>query len=1324
MLRNGETLPTVAATGGNVAKLELKLLGGLEARVGAAPVAFPTRHCMLLLAYLALKPDLAQTREALSALFWGEREDAQARSSLRQTLYRLRQTLDGLDCPVLDADHRMVRLSKTDLVCDVSAFEAALGGHAADLPSALDLYQGDLLADCGRTDPNFDGWLREERMRVRILAVEGFRRLAGLLREQRRFAEMEIVARRLVNLDEYDEEAHRLLMAACSLQGRRNAALAAYSELAEALSDQLGVSPEPETVELFRQIRERRPMTVSSEGERNEGSQERLHDQIASASDAAPGAPEAASALNEPERRQVTALAVNLTTTADDADDADPETSMGSRLPVLQEIAALAKRFGGHPCPVVGDEFVVLFGATTAQEDHALRACNAALAIGRRLSELPNAIAARIGLHSGEMIVRGTLEAQAFEGVAAGPPMTRAQQLARSLRPGAIGLTRALCERIEGYFETAPVKGDGRGTEPARGDTYLLISATGARDRLQARAGRELSAFAGRSMELSQLKRALGRTRTGRGEITAIVGEAGIGKSRLLQEFLRTLPLDEITLLQTGATSQDKETTYAPIADLLRTWLGAGPQDTSESILEKLDAQPATQNVSGPFSGAALRSILGLAVEDEEWADLSPPQRRTQIIETVRTVLIHESRKRPTVIACEDLHWIDDESQAVLDGLIDDLPGARLMLLVTYRPEYRHDWVGRSFFSLVRVDALPDESALGLIDSLLGSDESLDRLRSLLLKQCGGVPLFIEESVRALAESDSLAGAPGSYRLAKPVDQLELAPTIRDVLAARIDRLATPERSLLQRASVIGTTVPLGLLRRISECSEKELMDRLGELRAAEFLYQTGWHPEEEYEFKHALTHEVAYRTLLKESRRTMHAQLVDVIESLHGDRLNAHVERLSHHASQGEIWDKAALYLTRAGENAVQLSAYQQAHSFLARAVEATDRLPRNSETLQASIDVRLSLRPVLVPAGQFDATRRYLEEAEALAAQLQDDSVLSAINIHKSYMLSTHGALEEAIDAAERGLAIAMETSAEALGKEALLALGQSCSLAALSTRTIELLEPALSYWIDENRHERFGHTGTRSIWCLGWLGNAHAQLGEFDAALRHTSTACDIAAETNRPVDLLFARHRHGAALLMQGELDRAIPHLEAAFETARATDAPIFRPWAAGDLGYAYVLAGCANDGERLLREARNHARERRLLQFEGWNMVRLADAGCRGRRPEAVADLAGAALKRARDIGDQLLDAVALRMLAAGSSSGDDADTDTAERYLKEAIDLAEQRGLRPELAHCRRALGDLHRQAGRQVAASAEHTAADKIERQCAIKAWPGPAEN
>lgn len=1301
-----------------MAKLELKLLGGAEARVGSAPVTFPTRHCMLLLAYLALKPDLAQSRDALSALFWGEREDAQARSSLRQTLYRLRQTLDGCDCPVLEADHRTVRLSSTALSCDVTSLETALRGETAGLLTALDLYRGDLLADCGRTGPGFDNWLREERTRLRILVGEGFRRLASMLRDQRRFAEMEIAARKLIDLDEYDEEARRLLMIACNLQGRRNAALAAYAEFAALLSDQLGVSPEPETADLFRQIQEKKPAAAaSSRTDKKEPPQTRLVERQPPVAAGAGAGAEQLSVPGEAVRREVTVLAINLAALAEGNEDGDPETSIGRMTPVLRDIAAIAGRFGGEPCQAVGDDLYVLFGATTAHEDHAVRACNAALAIADGLTAQTEAIAARIGLHCGEMIVRTLSQAQAFEGVAAGPPIARAQQLARSVRPGKIALSRTLRKRVEGFFDMVPASGrDGK--EPARDGVQLLVSATGARSRLQALAERRFSDFTGRTAELAELQRALDRTMAGRGEITAVVGDAGIGKSRLLQEFFRTLPARELTLLKTGAASHDNETTYAPVGELVRDWLGV---EADEQIEERLAEKLGAPGTSRQISDAPLRSILGLPVHDSEWEELSPPQRRARIIDAVRTILIHESRRKPTIIVFEDLHWIDQETQAVLDDLIDDLPGARLMLLVTYRPEYQHDWVGRSFFSLVRVHALPGEIALALIDSLLGADESLDRLKRLLLEQCGGVPLFIEESIRALADSDSLAGPAGNYRLVRPVEQLELAPTIRDVLAARIDRLSTSQKSLLQRASVIGTTVPLGLLRGICQCNDTELMETLAELRAAEFLYQTKWQPEEEYEFKHALTHEVAYRTLLKDSRRAMHAQLVEVIEGLDAVNTNDLVERLAYHAAQGEVWEKAVVYLGRAGENAVHLSAYQQARSFLTRAVEATDRLPKSEHSLRAAIDARLSLRPVLV-AGEFDAARQYLDEAETLAAQMQDDVASGAINVHKSYVLSTHGMLEQAIEAAENGLAIAQRAGAEDLRKEALLALAQSCSLAARSARTISLLRPALGYWIDEHRHERFGHTGTRSIWCLGWIGGAYAQLGDFDTALEHTSTACAIAAETKRPVDLLFARHRHGETLLARGEIDQAVPHLQAAFDIAGATEAPIFRAWVAGDLGHANLLGGRVNDARMLLQESCKQARQLKLRQFESWSVVHLAAARRLTGEADAAVELSRAALKRAREIGDHMLEIAALRELATGLSACEPADDAAAQDCLTESIRLAKQRSLLPELAHSLDALGDLHRRAGRTAAAEREQAAADRIRLECSVAARPALA--
>jgi predicted ATPase len=343
---------------------------------------------------------------------------------------------------------------------------------------------------------------------------------------------------------------------------------------------------------------------------------------------------------------------------------------------------------------------------------------------------------------------------------------------------------------------------------------------------------------------------------------------------------------------------------------------------------------------------------------------MTPSGRRStrrsgaRTLDAVKRLLFRESQMQPLLVVFEDLHWIDTETQALLNSLVESLPTARALLLVNYRPEYQHDWGRKTYYTQLRLDSLPPESAEELLHALLGADPAFQPLRGLLIDRTQGNPFFLEESVRTLVETDVLIGERGAYRLSKPFQATLVPATVQAVLAARIDRLPPEEKRLLQTASVIGKDVPLPLLQDVAELTDDELGRGLAHLQAAEFLYETSLFPDLEYTFKHALTHDVAYGSLLLDRRRALHARIVHAIEVSYPDRLAEHAERLAHHAFRGEAWEKALVYLRQAGAKAIVRCAYRQAVEYLDQALVALQHLPRSPETIAQAIDLRCDLR------------------------------------------------------------------------------------------------------------------------------------------------------------------------------------------------------------------------------------------------------------------------------------------------------------------------------------------------------------------------------
>ena len=493
---------------------------------------------------------------------------------------------------------------------------------------------------------------------------------------------------------------------------------------------------------------------------------------------------------------------------------------------------------------------------------------------------------------------------------------------------------------------------------PGPVEVYELTGAIPGRSRVQAAAARGLTRFVGREGELEQLAQALDRARGGHGQVVAVVGEPGVGKTRLYREFSRSDRFRGWSILEADPVSYGQATSYGPVIELLRAYFRIESSDDPSRIREKVTSQLVSLEPRLAPSVPPILSLLDVAIEDEQWDRLDPSQRRSRTLDALRRLLLQESRVRPLVVVFENLHWIDPATQALLDSLVESLPTARLLLLVSYRPEYTHGWGSKTYYRQLQLDPLPPGNAEALLEALLGSDVSLAPLERLLLERTEGNPFLLEECVRTLVETGALVGARGAYRLVRPIELVQVPATVRAVLAARIDRLPPDDKRLLQSASVVGKHVPFALLHAVAEGSEDALRAGLGRLQATEFLYETLLFPDLEYTFKHALTHEVAYGTLLHDRRRTLHARIAAAIESAHADRLPEQIERLAHHAFHGEVWDKAVSYLRQAGAKAAGRSAYREARTCFEQALVALEHLPQTPDTLAQAIDLRFDLR------------------------------------------------------------------------------------------------------------------------------------------------------------------------------------------------------------------------------------------------------------------------------------------------------------------------------------------------------------------------------
>jgi class 3 adenylate cyclase len=684
----------------------------------------------------------------------------------------------------------------------------------------------------------------------------------------------------------------------------------------------------------------------------------------------------------EGERKQVTVLYADLKGSMELLADRDPEEARKLLDPVLERMMEAVHRYEGTVNQVMGDGIMALFGAPLAHEDHAVRACYAALRMQDSVKQYAEVVRRtegvlvqiRVGLNAGDVVVRSIGSDLHMDYTAVGQTTHLAGRMEQMAAPGSILLTAEVLRLAEGYVGVKPlgpmsVKGLGAPIE-----VYEVTGAGPVRTRLQAAAARGLTKFVGRDHEIEQLRQALGRAGSGHGQVVAIVGEPGVGKSRLVWEVTHSHRSSGWLVVQASPVSYGQATPYLPVIDLLKAYFQIEERDDQRRMREKVMGKLLALDRSLEPSLPAFLTLLDVPEDNDSWAMLDPPQRRQRTLEVIKRLLLREAQVQPLVLVFEDLHWIDSETQALLDSLIEGLPTARVLLLVNYRPEYQHGWGSRTFYTQLRLDPLPPEGAEALLQALLGDDASLRPLSALLIERTEGNPFFLEESVRTLVETKGLVGERGAYRLVTALPSIQIPTTVQAILAARIDRLPGDDKRLLQIASVIGADVVLPLLQAVADLPEEALRRGLRHLQAAEFLYETRLFPDVEYTFKHALTHEVAYGGLLQERRRALHARIVEAIERLYAGRLVEQVDRLAHHASRGEAWEKALTYGRQAGARAYARSSNREAMACWEQALAALAHLPENRETIEQAIDLRLDVRNALQLLGELGPILEYL--------------------------------------------------------------------------------------------------------------------------------------------------------------------------------------------------------------------------------------------------------------------------------------------------------------------------------------------------------------
>jgi DNA-binding winged helix-turn-helix (wHTH) protein/tetratricopeptide (TPR) repeat protein len=1015
------------------------------------------------------------------------------------------------------------------------------------------------------------------------------------------------------------------------------------------------------------------------------------------------------------EHKVVTVLCGGLTEAADWAERLGAEAMHHLMQTILARVQNIMQRYDGTLVQVSGEGFVGLFGAPIAHEDHARRAVLAAVELRQRLQEetafsaqtLGKRVILRFGLHTGSIVVGPLPHTPQQLYTAVGATTTLATVLQQRENPDTILLSAATYELVQAEIHGMPA-----GTLNRAGQTFPLLLYT-VQDVRQRRGGvpgrrrRPLTHYVGRERELAILHEHLRQAMQGQGQVIGIVGEPGMGKSRLLYEFVQQVADQAVTYYEGHCLPYGTTTPYGPLLDVLRQHCGlpdrVSPATVTAAVHRMLTATGLAPDEAAPF----LLQLLNVSVASEPLAQLSPQARRARTFALLRQIFLHTSRQQPLVLGIENGHWLDATSEEWLLSLVEQASRVPFLLLVTYRPGYKPPWLGQSVATQVSLAPLPSTASRVIVQAVAQVMPLPEwRIQEIVAKAAGN-PFFLEELTQTALEQD------GEHAT------LLIPETIQAVLTARIDRLPSETKRLLQTAAVIGHDVPLELLQTVGECPETTLHQHLRILQHAELLYEKQAFPETVYTFKHALTHEVVYNSLLQARRRTLHARIVECLEILDTNRLVDPVDRLAHHALRGEVWDKAMTYCQQAGARANDRAAVREAVTYFEQALQAFAHMPEPGDAPGLAIDLRLALGHALILLGEHGRNLALLGEAEALARVLDDRAQLVRVLVLMATVLRITGNHDGAIAAGRQALELAAVLSESALQElaahhlgTAFQAIGDYGQAAELQRRNVEAVD----------RESGTPRTDVR-IWSQAWLARHLGALGAFAEGRCHGEEALRLATLKGRGHTPITAHGCLGLLFLAQGELEHAIRVLNQGLALCRASGRGDWGPMIAAGLGYAYALQGRLVEGYALLEEGISENIRMGVLGSQSVVVAWLSEVCRLAGRGEEARQHARRALALARQLKERGNEALALHQLGTVLAHADPPEVEAAATHYRQALTLAEALGMRPLQAHCHHSLGALYSQIGWLELAHTELTMAIHLYSTMDMTFWLSQAE-
>jgi class 3 adenylate cyclase/tetratricopeptide (TPR) repeat protein len=1033
----------------------------------------------------------------------------------------------------------------------------------------------------------------------------------------------------------------------------------------------------------------------------------------------------------EGERKQVTVLFADVKGFTSISEKLDPEEVQTLISECLVFFTEEIHRYEGAIAQFLGDGVMALFGAPIAHEDAPQRALYAALAIRERLREYSEKLKKqgidfnmRIGLNTGLVVVGRIGDDLTMEYTAMGDTVNLASRMESTAQPGTIQVSENTYHLIEGYFEFKPLgeielKGK---RDPVK--AYQLLGAGQAKTRLGVSVARGLTPFVGREKEIEHLKDCYARVKEGQGQLVGIVGEPGVGKSRLLLQLRSVLPSGEYGYLEGDCLRYGGSIAYLPFLDMLRAYFDS-TEGEQESLVKNKIARSITSldekllDILPP-----LQDVLSLKVQDEEYLKLEPQQRREQVFEAIRALLIRESLNRPLILAIEDLHWIDKTSEELLTYLIDGLANTHILLILLYRPEYIPVWVSKSYYSQIRVDQLPTSSSSDLVQAILEGGEIAEELRALIMNRASGNPLFIEEFTRTLLERGYIQRKDGHYVLNVKPSDIQVPDTVQGIIAARIDSLEANLKRTMQVASVIGRDFAYRILQSITGV-QRELKSSLLNLAQLEFIYEKSLFPELEYIFKHALTQEVAYNSLLLKRRRKIHETIGQAIEDLYPQRLEEFCEILAHHYSRSENWKKAYQYLKSSGDKATRNYSLSEAFRFYKEAMNALNRLPDTKDNKQRGIAVRLSaLSPILNLVYPEDSLQ-ILQDGANLSSELGDPKSMAIFNSRIGTYYAYQGDTYKGVDYCEKSFQSAVAIDEVEIAIPNAQQLCNSYFVIGNYQKLIQVAREAIA--MIESKHREADYFGTiLNIYSgiCGHCGHALGTMGHFEEGISLCEKSLSHAQREANLYGIALSEFNYGFLFIHRGDGEKARPHLEESIRIFEKTQIVLLLGLTLTGLGRSYNLLGELRLAQECIEKGLKLQKQAGLRAFLSYHYYCLSSLQFDSGWLDHALKSAEEALELSRNNNERVFEGLSSITMGRVLTADQDVQYDECAKYIFDGMKILNEQKIEPYVSQGLLFLAELNARKGNQEKALEYLANSERAFEKMGMEYWLAKARN